>query len=404
VGNWAPAFETTAPERLVLALASPECDESAVAEAATACDDWPAFHDLISRHNLLPTWTRRVAADALAERLPEEERQRAAEMAPRFYLLDRIQVIALQEVLEVLTSAGIPSMLLKGHALAERLYADPLERLSVDIDLLVHRESMQPVHEALQSRGYDPVNPEFYAKTHFHTPYLRRDNGLPFVIEVHWELSPGTSPVQFHPEAWWPMARPSRLRAGETLLPPPARMVVHHAWHAFNKGAVTLRDLGELRRLWRRITAESETEAALVYARETNALGFLTEALELNQAFWGPIDGVPATTGRGPRWLGRKLLDPRAVLREGGDRWPAYRKIAYWSLLAPGDASLGFLVRDVLRDVSNHAMAQHREPTWGERLSALSELGLALGLCALPLPRPGRSASSRGQVPPAAAR
>lgn len=374
----------------MLALASPDGDETALAAAAEACDDWTAFRELISRHNLVPTWTRRVTTGLLPECVPAEERQRAAEMAPRFYLLDRIQVIALQEVLEALTSAGIPSMLLKGHALAERLYEDPLERLSVDIDLLVHRESMQPVHEALQSCGYDPVNPEFYAQTHFHTPYLRRDHGLPFVIEVHWELSPGTSPVQFRPDAWWPMARPSRLRAGETLLPPPARMVVHHAWHAFNKGAVTLRDLGELRRLWRGISGDSQSQAALDYARETNALGFLTEALELNDAFWGPNEAVPGMKGHRPRWLGRKLLDPRAVLREGGERWPAYRKIAYWSLLAREDASLGFLVRDVLRDVSNHAMAEHREPGWGERLSALSELGLALGLCALPFPRPWR--------------
>jgi hypothetical protein len=92
---------------------------------------------------------------------------------------------ALDEVLEALGAAGIQAAVLKGPALAERLYPDPLSRLCSDLDILVSPRNLNLATAALQRIGFRiPSGPaEQYYRTHHHHIHLERPPGP--MVELH---------------------------------------------------------------------------------------------------------------------------------------------------------------------------------------------------------------------------
>jgi hypothetical protein len=104
----------------------------------------------------------------------------------------------IQSVTDALKDAGIPVILLKGHALARTVYPDPALRQSSDIDLLVQPHNIPASEKILEKLGY--VCP---AKTHtisyeqHHDVYIPPDKGLH--IELHWVTDRAFDMV---PEGW----------------------------------------------------------------------------------------------------------------------------------------------------------------------------------------------------------
>jgi len=96
-------------------------------------------------------------------------------------------------LLEALRDAGVPVVVLKGGALAARLYRDPAHRPMLDVDLLVGRADVPALLEAAGRLGLRPLadrhTPEFDLA--FDGTLVLAPDGLDRAgpqIDVHWRL------------------------------------------------------------------------------------------------------------------------------------------------------------------------------------------------------------------------
>ncbi|MCE9672359.1 nucleotidyltransferase family protein [Myxococcus stipitatus] len=108
-----------------------------------------------------------------------------------------IQVKALLlRALEVLAGEGIVPVALKGYGLGLRLYPDPLQRATRDVDLLVGREQVGPAVRALTRLGLATRSPDAarHVEASAHHVELEGPAGL---VELHFHaLSPWGHPLE----------------------------------------------------------------------------------------------------------------------------------------------------------------------------------------------------------------
>jgi Uncharacterised nucleotidyltransferase len=128
---------------------------------------------------------------------------------------NRAHFDAMAELIERFHAAGIEIVLLKGAALASRLYRDPALRPFADIDLLVRENEIDRAKDILLASNYQ-VAPEllsesFNRKYHVNLPFVRRDE-RPVHVELHWKLSDPFSSVAFDYEAL--LARAQNVEVG----------------------------------------------------------------------------------------------------------------------------------------------------------------------------------------------
>ena len=131
------------------------------------------------------------------------------------------------EIVEGLTGAGIPLLVLKGAALAQLVYEDPARRPMRDVDLLVPRAEARRASGILRGLGLTRTERPT-APGHHHLPaMMKTEDGATIVVEVHRELlahTPFVAPLTY-----------------DDLRP---------AAQEFNWGGVTLQTLGREDMLW----------------------------------------------------------------------------------------------------------------------------------------------------------
>ena len=149
---------------------------------------WQGFLDVLQPHGVYPLMAYRLRA------WPEDCRPPLEVMA----YLNRVFLYAaarsmragrqIQAVVDALEAAGIPSVLLKGPALARAVYPDPALRQSGDIDLLVRPGDVLAAEAVLEGLGYHCGQKGFVVSQHQynHDIFEPPGNGMP--IEIHWSL------------------------------------------------------------------------------------------------------------------------------------------------------------------------------------------------------------------------
>ena len=370
-------------ERLILIAASPRPDPEALGRTMHQVERWENLMTLAARHGVAGLVAGLVARSGGARALQRPVQERLARVRRAAFLIDHRQVSTLGEVRWRFERAGVPFLLLKGLGLAERFYAEPEDRMGRDLDILVREQHLEAAGGALEAMGLRSFRAEHYRKWHFHIPYVPGDDSHGIPVDLHWELTPAASPVQFQAREWWDSARRIELRCGPVHLPPATDELVHVAWHAFSGGSPQIRALRDVACLWATTRSPEERSATWARAQETRAGSFLHAALRLAGAFWGDAAGTPPDSRAGPsaprRWSARKFLDGGAVVRRYADQWYPYGKIVYWSLLEGRGVGIPFLLQDTLRDERNAAWLRgqqfgvfHSLRTWIEVLTALA--------------------------------
>ena len=144
--------------------------------------DWPRFHELAARQQLLglallrsdqfgpgasPLWFREAAESWLARR-----RRRAL-------LADSVTA----HVVGQLEDAGVPTVPIKGATLGARLYDDPGVRTGIDIDLLVSASRYERATAALVAGGHEALGGNSALHRRFRSGFA-----APFAIELHWRV------------------------------------------------------------------------------------------------------------------------------------------------------------------------------------------------------------------------
>jgi hypothetical protein len=134
---------------------------------------------------------------------------------------------------EALERGAIPTLLLKGAALALIVYPSPGLRPMADVDVLVPERLAAPARRVLAEAGWRPNPPEPERRlAHLHAQeFVREVDGLPAALDLHWRaLWEGREPAG--DDAWWESAEPLRAGGFESRVLAPADQLVQLCAHA----------------------------------------------------------------------------------------------------------------------------------------------------------------------------
>ena len=190
-------------------------------------------------------------------------------------LLDQAALAALT----AFRSAGVEAMLLKGPALARRLYTGGEIRSYGDVDLLIPRRSLATAREALSELGYanadevygiDDVGGALHSEI-WSRPGVRAMRSGPIMIDLHWRLDGCNAPDDVLWEALAAGRSSTELAGEEAPVLGDEALALHVALHAAQHGLDDTKAIGDLTRaverwpidLWREAARLAETVQAV---------------------------------------------------------------------------------------------------------------------------------------------
>lgn len=201
--------------------------------------DWQRLLAISLREGAQPVLGRRVralAGDEIPDEIAADMRQveRTGEFRQRY--LER----RLRDALDALSAAGVRVLLLKGAALAFRLFGDFSRRPMSDVDLLVANDQADLARRALLDAGwtrrFGEEYDEWYRGMHHLPPMVdARTPGLQIGLEIHTDLLPQErNPFRFSAADLWSEFTPLEgLPSGigtSSLEMHLLHCAVHHAW------------------------------------------------------------------------------------------------------------------------------------------------------------------------------
>ncbi len=151
--------------------------------ACTGYTGWDRLLNQAETEGMGPLLFRHLSSSGVD--LPEDFSRKLRFIKLRHQQANTILAQGLHDILGLLKTAGIPSLVLKGAALCHTLYPQIGLRPMRDIDLLVARKDVYHAHEVLQKQGFT-VSTTPIPEDHFHLKALSRTiNGLQVCIELH---------------------------------------------------------------------------------------------------------------------------------------------------------------------------------------------------------------------------
>lgn len=150
--------------------------------------DWDVALETISSENIGPLlYVTLQQQDILPERV--EEALKASYQWTR--VRNTILFDQAREILRIFEAEGIPTILLKGAALASQVYQDHALRPCGDVDFLLAGEQVNQALKLLQARGYQAERFEDWEEftlRYENEVLLYRDQPVRTIVELHWNL------------------------------------------------------------------------------------------------------------------------------------------------------------------------------------------------------------------------
>jgi hypothetical protein len=201
-------------------------------------------------------------------------------MAPDRDLLNVGATIALDaftgELVDELGSAGFPSIVLKGPAIASLLYQDGTLRFHDDIDLLVRQSDLASIGTLLEERGFERA-----AEADSGDVWARADDGI--VVDLHTTFVGVDAPSA---DVWNVLSKEwLELELGPHVVRTlaPAGIALHVSLHAAQHGVGTGRSLADLDRALLTFDRPTWQDAAAL-ARDLRAEPAMSAGLRLRPA------------------------------------------------------------------------------------------------------------------------
>lgn len=338
-------------------------DEALRGTAAALADEpfqWQKFLGLARRHSSVAAAYRFIADNRLETRVPAgilQALKLGYALAQATYIKNLIEV---REIAEGLRRDGIPALVMKGIPLAARLYTEPSVRVSRDIDLLCPMDDLQRVEHLLEEQGYSlhqgKLGGDRYRRYHYHFVYSR-GAASESVVEVHWNVRhPGKGSLIDTGELFH---HSSAADVAGTKVPvlDDTRSLWQLAVNLSYGGFLDARDLGDLRRLARRL-GDEDWQTAAAFSRKTGTFNEFSAALAVAEKTFGPFVPEEHRAGTRPRFGVRALFLPPYSPRAVAWRWLPFggaqrlsvhlfmrqglgRKLRYlYHIVIPDDASL----------------------------------------------------------------
>ena len=231
-------------KKLLMALSDP-------AQTVTfGVEDWDLLLRMARRTRLLGRLAVCVDNLGLLEKIPEKVVDHFA--AARVFV-DQHQQMArweINRILKAMEDIDVPMVLLKGSAYILAGLPPARGRLLSDVDLLVPRDALDRVEQALKAQGWTSIKLEDYDQRYYRTwmhelPPLRHpDRGME--VDIHHTISPLTSRLSPDPEEL--LRNSIALDNSRLRILHPVDMVLHATVHLFHDGEFIngLRDLADL--------------------------------------------------------------------------------------------------------------------------------------------------------------
>lgn len=306
--------------------------------------DWTPLIALARAESLMGSLAYRLEGQQLpakAERLMEDAR-RDAEQARRQALWEA------EMARRALAPTGVPVILLKGTAYVAAGLTAGVGRSIGDLDIMVPRESLEPVQRALLAAGWEWVKEDAYDDLYYRRwmhelpPLIHRERDR--MIDVHHTILPLTA--RRTPDAVSMIAESIPLENGLRVLSPPD-MVVHAVAHLFADGDLAggLRNLWDIDRMLREFgTREGYWDELRERARRHQLGGEVARALRLAARLYGtPVDQRIAGRAKAPD----RLFERRLLARNG------------WGQDTRKGLRLGFYIRSHLLRMPPLMLARH---------------------------------------------
>jgi Uncharacterised nucleotidyltransferase len=139
------------------------------------------FMDCARQHGVHLLLARHLTAGERVDGLDDE--------IPAAAIVDRWRSRCAAAAVDTLASACIPSLLIKGAALAETHYAAPYERPRTDLDMLIAADAVDRADAALSGAGWvravEPPTSIGNAQRH----YQRHEGRLTEQLDLHWRIA-----------------------------------------------------------------------------------------------------------------------------------------------------------------------------------------------------------------------
>ncbi len=176
-------------------------------------------------HGLAP-----LLAHHLHRHAPEYVTPALRQYAQRNAIRARFLTQTLLELLADFRAAGLPTVAMKGPALAELAYGALDLRDYCDLDVLVHPQQIDEAERLCRARGFarkrdiKHVADEAMRSFAYDLPLMRLSDGV--VLELHWAMTFRYAGIRFERWPWWETLREGTLNrqpiaalgAAETLL------------------------------------------------------------------------------------------------------------------------------------------------------------------------------------------
>ena len=156
-----------------------------------AFTDWDTLIALAEAHSLAPLLYHHVRQGDAP--IPSDSYLQLQGLTLRHRQANVIRLQVLVNILELLETANIPVLVLKGGALAPTVYPQPGLRPMNDLDLLVPEAAQAEAQHVLERAGFQPnLEATQPPADHHHLPTLmQQQDGLTVSVEVHRRLFSG---------------------------------------------------------------------------------------------------------------------------------------------------------------------------------------------------------------------
>jgi hypothetical protein len=147
----------------------------------------------------------------------------------------------LRKALKAFRESGLQVMVLKGAALAEKVYGSIALRPMADIDLLVKKEDLKRLDEQLKMLGYQAsdmlVDNIDFSSTYLTTLDYRSSSENSISFHIHWHFVNSTIPSESYIKNIrmvniWENAEKIKVADVETLVMAPHHLIIHLSEHA----------------------------------------------------------------------------------------------------------------------------------------------------------------------------
>jgi hypothetical protein len=331
-------------DELLLALCSGDQDLAAQGRIASLLAqpiDWPRLGELAALHGVVGLVRRTLAARDAVACVPAATWQAIQQAAAQIAFDGMVQQRQLASVVAALNSAGIAPVLLKGFALADLVYPDPLTRPSQDLDVLVQPDEVEAACQVLAQIGCTLPERAVVDVQQAHAydlPIaLPAMAGQTTLLELHWDLAPRRL-FDVDLDLWRARCEVFTVAGQPARRFSPEDMLLHLALHMRKHRYVGLRWLCDVAELLRRFAGSSaprplDWQYVVGGARAAGLTVLLYTSLALAQRLLAaPVDPKLLAALEPAPWR-RSLL--QSVLAQNALLAPLEREDAGWTRLAP---------------------------------------------------------------------